>query len=124
MITIEDIRDYIETFDFGANMCSIGAIDGEKEKIIACFEVQENDSTQSPGDQTHFQKTIDLYIHWTTDYRETDAKGLEIYKTLFRKYGFSINNKQISFLVVNPVKDEYKDQYGIYNRSIRIKFVQ
>ena len=68
--------------------------------------------------------TIALIPHWNDDYNETDKKALEIYKTLFRKYNFYINKKHISFIVVSPVKDEYKDQYGIYNRSIRIKFIQ
>lgn len=125
MITTDEIRDYIESLDFGANMYCIGAIDGEQEKIIACFEVDGSDNNQSPLDiGTHFQKTIDLYIHWNKDYIETDNKAQEIYKELFRKYDFLINNKRISFLIVNPIRDEYKDQYGIYNRSIRIQFIQ
>ena len=123
MITIEEIRDWFKTLGFGANLYGIGAIEGEKEKIIGIFEVNEGDEEQSP-DNTHFVKTIDLYIHWNDDYSETDKKALEIYKALFRKYNFKINNKQISYIVVNPIKDEYKDKYGIYNRSIKIKFIQ
>lgn len=126
MITIEEIRDYIETFNFGADMYSVGQIDGEKQKIIACFEVDSPDEEQTPFDVgCHFQKTIDLFIHWTDDFNETDRKANEIYKTMFRKYNFYVpSGKHISYIIVNPVRDQYKDKYGIYNRSIRIKFIQ
>lgn len=123
MISIEEIRDFIESFNFGANMYCVGAFEGEKEKIIGVFEVDAGDDEQA-YDSTHSTRAIDLVIHWNDDYNETDQKALEIYKTLFRKYNFKINNKQISFIIVSPVKDEYKDNYGIYNRSIRIKFIQ
>lgn len=123
MISIEEIRDWIESFNFGANLHSVGAFEGEKEKIIGVFEVDAGDEEQA-YDSTHATRAIDLVIHWNDDYNETDKKALEIYKTLFRKYNFYINKKHISFIIVSPVKDEYKDQYGIYNRSIRIKFIQ
>jgi hypothetical protein len=123
MITIEDIRDYIESLDFGANKYAIGTIDGEEQKVIACFETIRKDKTMAPQG-THFNKTIELYIHWTTDYRETDRKGLEIYESLFRRHSFEINGQQVSFLIVEPIQDEHKDQYGIYNRSITIQFIQ
>lgn len=123
MISIEEIRDWIESFNFGANMYSVGAIDWQQQKIIGVYEVDSGDDEQS-YDSTHSTRAIDLVIHWNDDYNETDKKALEIYKALFRKYNFIINDKHISFIIVSPVKDEYKDQYGIYNRSIRIKFIQ
>lgn len=122
MISIEEIRDWIKSFNFGASMYSVGSFKGENKKIIAIFEVDNGDDEQSY--ETHTTRAIDLIIHWNDDYNETDRKAMEIYKTLFRKYNFSINDKKISFIIVNPVKDEYKDKYGIYNRSIRIKFIQ
>ena len=123
MINIDEIRDWIESFGFGASEYCVGSFKGENTNIIAVFEVDAGDDEQA-YDSTHFTRAIDLVIHWNDDYNETDRKALEIYKTLFRKYNFKINNKQISFIVVSPVKDEYKDEFGIYNRSIRIKFIQ
>lgn len=123
MITIEEIRDWLKSFEFGANMYSIGQFDMKQEKVIACFETLDGDDNSQPYD-LHFTKTIDLYIHWNNDYNEVDEKAMEIYKTLFRRHSFKINNKQVSFLIVSSIRDEYKDEAGIYNRSIKIQFIQ
>ena len=55
---------------------------------------------------------------------EANQKAMEIYKALFRKCKFKINGKMISFLMTDLPQDNFKDEYNIYNRSIRVKFVE
>ena len=123
MITTREIRDYLKNeYNFGFEKYQVGEMVSDKEKQLYLYDVADPDENQTPT--IHFTKTIMLYIHWNNDENETYEKTMEIYKALFRKCKFVINGKMISYIIVDLPIDEYKDKYNIYNRSIKIKFVE
>lgn len=119
MITVYDVVKWLESdFDFEANSYVSPLLSMKEEKVLCCQSGQSQSINPHPG--VFDVLPVDLYIHWTTDADETEKKANEIYKKLYRKTNFIINNEKICFLnmsLTHP-KDMGKDGAGIYNRMI------
>ncbi len=126
MLTLADIRDYIEGFGVGANF-SIGKIDARKNKSIGIYQRPEygEANVMLGGVETTktYIKRISVLVHWNKNAKETEEEALKLYFDLFYTKG-DINGNSVKYVELKmpePV-DLGTDENGIYERVIWADF--
>ena len=121
MISVSDFRDYLKT-EYGEKIAAsayVSPVLNMKDQKVLCF--QTGHTARLPAHRGIFSPVaIDIYVHWSTDYEETQKKAQEIYDLLLRKRYFSVAGHSVSFLnmLTDAPEDAGKDPAGIYNRVI------
>lgn len=127
MITLANIRDWIETLGIGENHY-IGKLDNKKDKSIGIYQREgyggSNIAIGGMSATKTMSKSISILIHWNKNANETENAAQSLYDKLLRTKDVTINGHHIDYLylaVPEPV-DIGTDDKGVYERVIWIDF--
>lgn len=127
MITLANIRDWIETLGIGEKFY-IGKLDNKKDKSIGIYQREgyggSNIAIGGMSATKTMSKSISILIHWNKNANETENAAQSLYDKLLRTKDVTINGHHIDYLylaVPEPV-DIGTDDKGVYERVIWIDF--
>lgn len=125
MITLANIRDWIETFGIGENFY-IGKLDNKKDKSIGIYQREgyggSNIAIGGMSATKTASKSISILIHWNKNANEAEIAAQSLYDKLLQMKDVTINKHHIDYLylaVPEPV-DIGTDGKGVYERVIWI----
>lgn len=126
MLLLDEVKDWLKTFDTKIDNYYIGKLDNKRDKSLGIYQLQRNNqpSIALSGLMTTkcTSKAVSLLLHWNKNHHDTELISWNLYKELQKKHKFSIGEHYIYYveLLVNEPVDVHTDEKGVYERVIEI----
>ncbi|MFV0382324.1 MAG: minor capsid protein [Breznakia sp.] len=126
MLTLDTIREWLETLDVKFDNYYIGKLDNKKDKSLGVYQL---DSQNTPhlalggkANTKYKTKAISLLIHWNKNHHDTEIKAVDLYEALEYRTNFTIGSINIYYIeiLVNEPIDVHADDKGVYERVIQL----
>ena len=122
MLYLNQIRDWIKTFDAADNYY-IGKMN-DKERSIGVFPLSPGPPTRAIGQESSYEvRHISLKLHWNKNQNESEQAAYELYRKLRAVRSFDIGNIHIYFILLShagPVSID-TDENGVYEWIIEFE---
>ena len=127
MMTLEDIRDYIETLGIAEHVY-LGKLPDKEDKSVGVYNSKHQHAYHTalggPALEGYGEKYVTLLVHWNKSPRDTEKAATELFEKLRAMRDATINNETIKFFQsLYPIQDVGTDDAGIYEMVIEGAFI-
>ncbi|OCN03592.1 hypothetical protein A4S06_05370 [Erysipelotrichaceae bacterium MTC7] len=126
MLTLTNIREWLEGMELGFDFYYEGKLDSKKEKSLGVYQLETSNvphvALGGLANTRYKTKPISLLVHWDMYHDHTEKKALELYSKLERLEQFNLNDTRVYYveLLNNEPVDVHTDDTGIYERVIQL----
>ena len=127
MMTLADIRDYIETLGISDHVY-MGKLPDKEDKSVGVYNSKHQHTYHTalggPALEGYGEKYVTLLMHWNKSPRDTEIAAADLFEKLRVARDVNVNNETIKFFQpLYDVQDVGTDDAGIYEMVIEGVFI-
>lgn len=127
MLTLQEVKDWLKTFDVKFEHYYIGKLDNKKDKSLGIYPLKRDGNPYiAVGGiecSTFAVKQVSILLHYTKNANDTERVALALYEELMQKKPKTIGITNVDFiglLVPEPVSVNTDDK-GVYEYVIELE---
>lgn len=127
MMTLADIRDYIETLGIAEHVY-MGKLPDKEDKSVGVYNSKHQRAYHTalggPALEGYGEKYATILVHWNKSPRDTEKAATELFEKLIVARDVNVNNETIKFFQpLYDIQDVGTDDFGIYEMVIEGVFI-
>lgn len=121
-MTLEDIRDYIDSLDIAEHVY-MGKLPGKEDRSIGVYNSKHQHVYRTtlggPSTEGYGEKYVTFLVHWNKSPRDTEKAATALFQALRAVRNATINNETIKFFQpLYDIQDVGTDDAGIFEMVI------
>ena len=122
MMTLADIRDYVDSLRISEHVY-MGKLPDKEDESVGVYN-SKHQHTYHTALEGYGEKYVTLLVHWNKSPRDTEKAATELFEKLKVARDVNVNNETIKFFQpLYDVQDVGTDDAGIYEMVIEGVFI-
>ena len=127
MMTLADIRDYVDSLRISEHVY-MGKLPDKEDESVGVYNSKHQHTYHTalggPALEGYGEKYVTLLVHWNKSPRDTEKAATELFEKLKVARDVNVNNETIKFFQpLYDVQDVGTDDTGIYEMVIEGVFI-
>ena len=124
MLSLSDIRDYLETMQI-AEHYYVGKLDNKQKKAVGVYQRPPDRYVAAFGGRKIYNKrSVSILIHWNKSVRETEEHAFSVFEQLTNIRNATMGNTLVYYAIPQMAEpqDVGTDDAGVYEQVIWMDF--